>query len=71
MESGGTPFFAAKPATGNLLTKVIPYISGGVGITFSFFDSFGISLDGSYVCFFDSPDPIMGFAPSLSVLVRL
>ena len=68
---GGPAIFAAKPATGNLLTKVIPYISGGVGITFSFFDSFGISLDGSYVCFFDSPDPIMGFAPSLSVLVRL
>lgn len=68
---GGPAIFAVKPATGNPLTKVIPYIAGGVGITFSLFESFGISLDGSYVCFFDSPDPILGFAPSLSVLVRL
>jgi len=68
---GGPAIFTAKPATGNSLTKVIPYLTGGVGITFSLFESFGISLDGSYVCFFDSPAPIMGFAPSLSVLVRL
>ena len=68
---GGPAIFSAKPATGILLTKVIPYVAGGVGMTFSLFESIGLSLEGNYVCFFDSPDPIMGFAPSLSFLVRL
>ena len=68
---GGPAILTAKPATGNSLTKVIPFISGGVGMTVSFFESIGLSLEGNYVCFFDSPDPILGFAPSLSVVVKL
>ena len=69
--AGGPAIFTANLTSGETLAKVIPYVSGGVGITLSLFDSLGISLEGGYTCFFDSPDPIMGFAPSLSVVVRL
>jgi hypothetical protein len=54
---------------GNSLVKVVRYISGGLGILVSLTDNVGLSLDGSYTCFFDSP-PIMGFAPALSVVIR-
>jgi hypothetical protein len=69
--AGGPAIFAVKPNLGEPRVAVIPYITGGVGISLSLFDSFGISLEGGYACFFDSLDPIMGFAPSLSVCIWL
>jgi hypothetical protein len=67
---GGPAVFTARLSTGEFLAKVIPFVAGGVGISVLVFDPFGLSLDGSYTCFFDSPDPIMGFTPSLSLVVR-
>ena len=55
---------------GNSLVKVVPYISSGLGILVSLTDNLGLSLDGSYTCFFDSPTPIMGVVPALSVVVK-
>jgi hypothetical protein len=69
--AGGPAIFAATLTSGESLAEVIPYVTGGVGITLSLFDSLGISLEGGYTCFFEPADPIMGFTPSLSVLVRL
>jgi hypothetical protein len=68
---GGPAIFMAKLSTGNSLAKVIPFVVGGVGINVLVLDPFGLSLDGSYTCFFDSPDPILGFTPSLSLVVKL
>jgi len=68
---GGPAVFNAKPTSGNSQTEVIPYATGGVGILLSLIDSLAISLEGGYTCFFDPLSPIMGFAPALSVLVRL
>jgi hypothetical protein len=69
--AGGPAVFTAKLTTGEMLAKVIPFVSGGVGISLSLFDSLAISLEGGYTCFFDSPNLIMGFAPALSVVLRL
>jgi hypothetical protein len=69
--NGGPAIFAAKLTTGETLTKVIPYVSGGVGMSLALFDNLALSLEGGYTCYFDSPDPILGFAPALSVIVRL
>jgi hypothetical protein len=66
---GGPALFILQPPFGNSLVKVVPYVSGGLGILVSLTDNMGLSLDGSYTCFFDSP-PIMGFAPALSVVMR-
>jgi len=67
---GGPALFILQPPLGNSLVKVVPYISSGLGILVSLTDNLGLSLDGSYTCFFDSPTPIMGFAPALSVVIR-
>ena len=69
--NGGPAVFAVRMSGGNPLAKVVPYVTGGVGVTVSMGDGFGISLDGSYTAFFDSPAPIMGYTPSVSFLVRL
>lgn len=68
---GGPAVFTARLQTGEFLAKVIPFVQGGVGITVTVVDPVGLSLDGSYTSFFDSPDPIMGFTPSLSLVVKL
>ena len=46
-------------------------IHEGEGVAAKALESLGISLEAAYTCFFDSPDPIMGFAPSLSIDLRL
>ncbi len=69
--NGGPAIFAVRVGGGNPLSKVVPYMMGGVGVTISMGDGFGISLDGSYAAFFDRPTPIMGYTPSLLFLVRL
>jgi hypothetical protein len=69
--NGGPAIFAVRLSGGNPAATVIPYVIGGVGVTVSMGDGFGISLDGSYAAFFDSPAPIMGYTPSVSFLVRL
>jgi hypothetical protein len=69
--AGGPAIFVAKLATGEALTKVIPYASGGVGMVWRLIDVLALSLEAGYTCYFDSPDPIAGFAPSLAVVLRL
>jgi hypothetical protein len=69
--AGGPAVFAATLTSGDSLSKVIPFLSGGVGVSLSLFDSLAISFEGGYASYFDSPDPIMGFVPSLSVVLRL
>jgi hypothetical protein len=67
----GPAVLAAKPASGNLLAKVIPYALGGVGISWAMIDILAVSLDASYTCYFDSSAAIMGFTPSLSAVLKL
>ena len=69
--SGGPALLAAKLTTGETLTKVIPYASGGVGVSLTLFGSLALSLEAGYTCYFDSPDPILGFAPAIAAVVRL
>jgi hypothetical protein len=69
--SGGPAIFAVRVGGGNPLAKVVPYVMGGVGVTVSMWDGFGICIDGSYTAFFDSPSPIMAYIPSVSLLVRM
>jgi hypothetical protein len=69
--SGGPAIFLARPSGGNLLAKVVPYLTGGVNMLISMGSVLGISIDGSYAAFFDSPAPILAYSPSLSILLRL
>ena len=69
--NAGPAVFITQPSGGNLLAKVVPYLMGGVGMTVSMAKALGISIDGSYAVFFDSPAPIMAYTPSISFVVRL
>ncbi len=69
--NGGAAAFVAIPSGGNPLAKVVPYVSGGVGMVMSLGKTIGISAEGSYGVFFDSPDPILAYTPGLSIQVRL
>jgi hypothetical protein len=67
----GPAVFIAHLDTGELLAKVVPYLTAGVGIAVTLFDVVGISLDGSYTCYFDAPEPILGFTPTVSIVIKL
>jgi hypothetical protein len=69
--SGGPAVFAVRLSGGNPLAKVVPYLMGGMGLTMSMAESLAISIDNSYTVFFDSPNPVMAYAPSVSIVVRL
>jgi hypothetical protein len=68
---GGPAVLIARPSSGGLLAKMIPYAIVGVGCEWSPFNFLAISLDASYTCFFDSSATIMGFTPSLLVELKL
>jgi hypothetical protein len=68
---GGPAIFSARLTTGESLSKVIPFITGGVGVSVKLFEVLALSLEAGYTCFFDSPDPIAGFAPALLVGLSL
>ncbi len=69
--NGGAAAFVAMPSGGNTLAKVVPYVSGGVGMTMSLGRAIAISAEGSYSAYFDSPEPIMAYTPGISITVRL
>jgi hypothetical protein len=69
--NGGAAVFVAMPSSGNSLAKVVPYVSGGAGMTMSLGKAIAVSAEGSYSAYFDSPEPIMAYTPGVSILVRL
>jgi hypothetical protein len=69
---GGAAIFMLTPvATGSTAVGVVPYVLGGVGMTFAFVPSVGIAIDASYAAFFQPGFPIMGFSPSVALFLRL
>ncbi len=68
---GAAVFMLTPVATGITATGVVPYLLGGVGMTFAFVPSFGIAIDASYIAFFQPGFPIMGFSPSAALFLRL
>jgi hypothetical protein len=69
--NAGAAVFVAIPSGGNPLAKVVPYLSGGVGMSVSLGKVIAISVEGSYGVFFDSAEPILAYTPGIQVLVRL
>lgn len=69
--NAGAAVFVAIPSGGNPLAKVVPYVSGGVGMSVSLGKAIGISAEGTYGVFFDSAEPILAYTPGIQVLVRL
>jgi hypothetical protein len=69
--NAGAAVFVAIPAGGNPLAKVVPYVSGGVGMSVSLGKAIAISAEGSYGVFFDSAEAILAYSPGIQVQVRL
>ncbi len=69
--SGGPAILTINPNETGRLSKVIPYVLGGIGLNIPFTRSFGIAVDTSYTIFFEKQHPIMGFTPSVYLYMRL
>ncbi|MBA7654183.1 hypothetical protein ES703_62059 [subsurface metagenome] len=69
--SGGPAILTINPNETGRLSKVIPYVLGGIGLNIPFTKTFGIAVDTSYAVFFEKQYPIMGFIPSLYLYMRL
>jgi len=68
--SGGMAFLAINTNDGELKSKMLPFVVGGIGLTFPFFDNMGLAIDANYMVFFEQQSPIMGFAPAGNLYLR-
>jgi hypothetical protein len=68
---GGPALFSVDVEGLGQFTKLIFFVLGGIGFDVPFSDSFGANFGASYSVFFDQPDPIMGFTPSVSLFIRI
>ncbi len=71
VDGGAAVFLLTPVVSGITAVGAVPYVLGGVGMTFALFENFGLAIDATYVAFFEPGFPIMGFSPSLSLFVRL
>ncbi len=68
---GGPALLGMNPNGTGMLYKPIPYLLGGIGLYARLFGKAGIVVDSTYTVFFEGPSPIMGYAPGLSIYLRL
>jgi hypothetical protein len=68
--SGGGALLAVDPNDTGYLTKLVPYVSSGVGVELLPTDSFGMAFDVSYYVFIEQQTPIMGYAPTIGAFLR-
>ncbi len=77
---GGVEFYvrlAAGPAlfmvnvegTGQF-TKILPFVTAGIGFSLPFSETFGFAVDASYAVYFDTDGLLMGFTPAGYLFVR-
>jgi hypothetical protein len=69
--SGGPSIMNVTASYTGSLTKVIPYVIGGMTLDLPFFSFLGLSIDASWAAFFESSALIiMGFTPEVLLYVR-
>lgn len=67
---GGPSIFIMVPAGGGTSVGVVPYVSSGLGLTMNFSTFLAASVSLDYVAIM-VPDAIMGFAPTVTLDMRL
>jgi hypothetical protein len=68
--TGGMSIFLLLPDNADVLSKMVPYFSAGVGAGIQFKRLVAVELDASFFMFFEEYYPIMGLAPSLHINFR-
>ena len=66
--SGGPAVVAVGVGGSDPRTKVLPYLLGGAGLQVNLSRRLGLAADVSYAVFFEELFPIMGLAPSISLV---
>lgn len=65
--SGGAALLSVRGRSQGDLAKFVPYVLGGVEISYQLPRSFVLRLESNYTVFFEEVYPIMAFSPSLAV----
>ena len=68
--SGGPAIFTMNPNGVATLSKVLFHLHVGVGLSLMLLDRVGVGVEAGYTLFFEKYFPIMGFVPSVHVLMR-
>ena len=69
--SGGPALMSVNASYTGTETKIVPYVLGGLTLDLPFDPSLGLTFQANYVAFLESSLAIMGFAPEVSLYVRL
>ncbi len=51
-------------------TKILPFVTAGIGFSLPFSEPFGFAVDASYAVYFDTDGLLMGFTPAGYLFVR-
>ncbi len=69
--AGGPALFAVRTETPELLTKMVPFASLGIGVTRMSSDTSGLSFEAAYFAYLESGELFQGIVPSVNLLRRL
>ncbi len=69
--AGGPALFAIRTQTPELLTKMVPFASLGVGVTRLSGGNSGLSFEAAYVAYLESGELFQGVVPSVNLQKRL
>ena len=69
--SGGPAVVTVGLGGSDPQSKLVPYLFGGVGMQVNLTRRLGLAADVSYAVFFEELFPIMGVAPSISLVFNL
>ncbi len=68
--NGGMTFFLHKKENEDYLNSIVPFISGGIGLTIDFLPSLGAYFSGIYILYAESSVLITGFSPSIGMIFK-
>jgi hypothetical protein len=67
---GGPAVFMVSPNQSAFQFKLVPYATSGIGVDFPISGYLGVLIDLSFSVYFESSQPVMGYAPSVNVHYR-
>jgi hypothetical protein len=68
--AGGPAAFLVSPDQGAYRFKLVPYATSGIAVEIPILSHLGLLIDLSFSVYFESSQPVMGYAPSASVYYR-
>jgi hypothetical protein len=69
--TGGPALLIVEPSFTGRVMKLVPFVGGGFGVSLAIAGLVGVTVDATYMAFFEGSVTIMGFSPSLNLYLSI